>query len=533
MISRSLVLFSILTATTAFAQEVSLEDRLSEKEQRLEDLYAEYWRVEYKVALGDRKASSLPIQQKLREVVLDEDFIRELKAAKFTDPLLQRRRKLFLEEAIHTRIFTTPELAKLVEAIERDEADFRYDLGGRKLRRSEVNNLIATSTDRELRRRAWESTAKLSAQTGNRIRQAMKMRLELGRQHAGQYYPDFQLERKGVVERRRLLEMFERIRLETQPEYDRLLERIRKELNVEKVEPWDISYFFTRLTQQAGGKTEEELFPRNRMWDRSRRLTAALGMDLEKLPVEFRIAEITFGGGTYPILYRREVRILVNKYKGLRFIDTLLHEVGHALHYSYNADPTFILAGSYSEPFDEGLGQVMALMLYRPELATRFFGITPAQAESIRERYRLKLLVDLRETMADSLFEFAAYENPERDFVADYNRIYEQHLGVDLRGQPVWAFDPFYSSGPIYLQSYVLAEMVGWQVHAALEKRFGVSWDAKTGQFMKEKFFSYGGRATLDQILEGGTGEPLNPDHLIRALKEGASGAAPAHSVPR
>jgi len=321
--------------------------------------------------------------------------------------------------------------------------------------------------------------------------------------------------------------------VDTQPEYDRLLARMRQELNIENVEPWDISYFFTQWTRKGSEKSEEKLFPQRKMWNRTRRLTAALGLDLDNLPVDFRIAEITFGGGTYPILYRREVRILVNKYKGLRFIDTLLHEVGHALHYSLNADPTFILAGSYSEPFDEGLGQVMALMLYRPELSTRYFGLTAAQAENIRERYRLKLLVDLRETMADSLFEFAAYEDPGRNFAADYNRIYEQHLGVDLHGRPVWAFDPFYSGGPIYLQSYVLAEMVGWQVHAALEKRFGDAWNPKTGDFMKEKFFSWGGRATLDQILEAGTGEPLNPEHLIKALKSAPAAAEPDRSSRR
>jgi oligoendopeptidase F len=527
-----LLILALSGLVPAAAQTGSLEQRLSEKERRLEDLYAQYWRAEYKVALGDRSVSSLPIQQKLREVVLDDEFLRELKAADFTDPLLQRRRKLFLEEAVHTKIFTTPELAKLVEEIERDEADFRYEVDGKKLRRSEINNLIATSPDREVRRRAWESTAKLSLRTDDRIRRAMKMRLDIGRRYGGQYYPDFQLERKGVVDRGRLMAMFERIRVETQPEYDRLLARMRSELEIDKVEPWDLAYFFTHWTKQGSGKSEDDLFPRKQMWQRSRRLTAALGLDLDKLPVEYRAAEITFGGGTYPILYRREVRILVNKYSGLRFIDTLLHEIGHALHYSYNADPTFILAGSYAEPFDEGLGQVIALMLYRPELSTRYFALTQEQAQRIRERYRLKLLVDLRETMADSLFEFAAYENPERDFVADYNRIYEQHLGVDLHGQPVWAFDPFYSGGPIYLQSYVLAEMVGWQIQAAVEKRFGTDWGQAVGKYLKEKFFSYGGRATLDQILESGTGEPLNADYLINALKQ-PSAAAPGRSAPR
>jgi hypothetical protein len=232
-----------------------------------------------------------------------------------------------------------------------------------------------------------------------------------------------------------------------------------------------------------------------------------------------KIADITFGGGTYPILYGKEVKILVNKYTGLRFTDTLLHEAGHGLHYSFSNEPSFILRAGYAEPFDEGLGQVMALMLYRTEVATRTFGLSAEQARLVEERYRLKNLLDLRETIADSVFEFEAYANPDQDLAALYNRIYSGYIGVEMHGTRPWAFDPFYSTGPIYLQSYVLAEMVGWQVHHALDQKFGREWDAQTGAYLREKFFSRGGLLTLDQIMQEGTGEPLNPRYMIDSLK--------------
>ena len=64
-----------------------------------------------------------------------------------------------------------------------------------------------------------------------------------------------------------------------------------------------------------------------------------------------------------------------------------------------------------------------------------------------------------------------------------------------------------------------LLQLVGWQVHHALDAKFGRNWDARTGAYLREKFFSRGGLLTLDQIMQEGTGEPLNPQYMIESLK--------------
>jgi Zn-dependent M32 family carboxypeptidase len=96
---------------------------------------------------------------------------------------------------------------------------------------------------------------------------------------------------------------------------------------------------------------------------------------------------------------------------------------------------------------------------------------------------------------------------------------------MPIRDGRNWAYNPFYSSGPIYLQSYVVAEMVGRQTHHALDERFGPTWDARTGAFLKEKFFSRGALYSVDEIMEQGTGEALTPKYLIEALQS-------PHSAP-
>jgi hypothetical protein len=75
------------------------------------------------------------------------------------------------------------------------------------------------------------------------------------------------------------------------------------------------------------------------------------------LSIDLKVADIAFGGATYPVIYGREIKMLVNRHTGLRFTDTLMQEFGHAVHYSLIDEPSFLLKSGYSEAFDEGAGQ--------------------------------------------------------------------------------------------------------------------------------------------------------------------------------
>ncbi|MGH9556507.1 MAG: M3 family metallopeptidase [Terriglobales bacterium] len=504
------------------AAQSSLETRLTEKERQLEGLWAEFWRTDREMTLGNDKLSTVPIRQKIRVVLTEPHFLREIKSARFDDPTLARRRQFFLQEAEEALIIGDQKLARLVEEMEHDEGAIRYRVGGKRLTRAELNRVLAHEPDRELRRNAWMAQEQITALTGARVRKAMKMRKALARRHAGREFSDFMLERKQT-DRRRVLDWFEQVRRETEGEFQELLARMRRELKVEKLEPWDTDYYFSTLT----GEWEEKLLKPEEGWSTVKKVAAALGLDLERPGLDVVIADITFGGATYPIYYGKEARIVMNKYTGVRFADTLLHESGHGLHFTMMSEPSFLLRANYAEPYGEGLGDVMSLLLYREQFAIGYFGLTAEQFRALRERRRLRALVSLRETIADSLFEFAAYENPDQDLAPLYNRIYSDWLGVDMHGASTWAFDPFYSSGPFYLQSYVLSEMVATQVHHALEQRFGKTWGPEAGAYLRDHFFTRGGRVPLDEIMREGTGEPLTANYLIEALKAPSVAATP------
>ena len=62
-----------------------------------------------------------------------------------------------------------------------------------------------------------------------------------------------------------------------------------------------------------------------------------------------------------------------------------------------------------------------------------------------------------------------------------------EYLGVDMHDTTVWAFNPMYGSDPIYLESFVVGEMVAHQIQHKTDQEFGKKWDKKAGEYLKTR----------------------------------------------
>jgi oligoendopeptidase F len=273
MVVRVLMLLAVLAASVA-PDSATVATQLDGREKQLESLYADYWRTEYKIALGTPNLSSRPIQEQIRGVVSDENFLHELENAKFSDAQLKTRRKLFLNEAVYTKITNDPQLTGVVEQITQHESAMRYNVGDSILTRAEITDLLAHNPDRKLREQAWRATTQITAANGARIQNAIKLRNELAGKYSDELFSIFLLHRKGL-EVQELFQWFDQIKEQTEPEYQRLLERMRHDLGVAKVEPWDLEYYFANFTNDF----ESEKFPTDEGWTKSKELATSLGYD--------------------------------------------------------------------------------------------------------------------------------------------------------------------------------------------------------------------------------------------------------------
>jgi oligoendopeptidase F len=491
----------------------SVEAVLGGKEQELEQLYATYWQIQYRLEQGDTSVSDVDVNRKIRDVLNDPEFLQTLKTAHLDDPILQRRRQIFLAVATDSQISTEADLVTRVESIRKDGSTIRYKVGAQQLDRPELDNVLGHEANRNFRRQAWYAQADLTRRTGDRIREVMKLRNQLGQRYANENFSDFMLGRRAT-NRQDLLHWFEQIRTATEPDYHALLSRMQRDLGIEKPEPWDLEYYFSTLSPGLDSK-----FGPEGGWQRTTEVAGVLGFDFSRLPVEVKITDITFGGYTMPIWYGKEIKMLVSRHTGVRFADTMLHESGHALHFTFVQEPTFILRDNYPPPMDEGLGQTMSLMMFRPEISTTIYGLSREEAGFLMERRRWESNYSLRALMVESEFELDAYDNPAQDLTTLYDRVCSKYLDVDCHQSNTWGYDPFYAAIPIYQQNYVLAEMFAYQVHHTLDQKFGRNWGREGGSYLHDKFLTRGGSLTLDQIMQQGTGEGLSARYLIAALQ--------------
>src|SRR4030095_5510358 len=111
------LLWLVMVSPVLAEDRATVATHLDARENQLEALYADYWRTEFKIAMGEQNLSSRSIQEQIRAVVSDEKFLRALNRTSFSSPQLQMRRKLLLNEAIYTRIINDPALTAVVEQI--------------------------------------------------------------------------------------------------------------------------------------------------------------------------------------------------------------------------------------------------------------------------------------------------------------------------------------------------------------------------------------------------------------------------------
>ena len=67
------------------------------------------------------------------------------------------------------------------------------------------------------------------------------------------------------------------------------------------MEPWDLDFYFSTLTNNF----EDALFAPEKGWARARQVALGLGYDLNKLPIEMRVADLSFAGAAYPYPIRQ------------------------------------------------------------------------------------------------------------------------------------------------------------------------------------------------------------------------------------
>lgn len=492
----------------------------------LDDLEVQQWVLERAATLeayeqwrGEPHHLLAPINRLITGHQIRRDYARLIDrwTGKVADSALARR--LEIQAKYFRPAKADPALAlalgDLQVTIQDTFRQFRFQLGGQALTQTQLGAVIDSSPDRAVRRAAFEAIPQVSAKTGAPIRQAMAMTDRMGRQQGFPNGAAAELANSSLTPSQVLrdLDAFEQA---TRPTYQALLAQMARDLQLDRVEPWDLDFWFR--TQQLA---VADAYPREQGMPRIRALVTGMGWNPDSLPITVTVHDVPTGGVAFPVRPPYEARLLSNPFSGVRFYSTLFHEYGHTLHATQiRPDLPPGLLGMDERPGNEGYAETLGHFAYDRRFLARVGGVNPEQAAALERLGKLQQLLWLRRTIAANAYaEVQAYLDLEADLDSIYRASYRRFVGVDLPAGDYATARDFYGTAPLYFPTYLYANMIAAQLREAMRKEFGVedlSAEPRVAGWMRDKLFAPGRSIAWPAKIRRATGRTLD----ARALAE-------------
>ncbi len=492
----------------------------------IEDLEAMQWVLDRAGALegyaqwkGERHHQVAAVARLETSLSTRRDYARVLDQWKgrVKDSLLARRLELQVRYFLPAK--ADPALALALDdlqiAIQDTFRQFRYRVAGRSLTQTQLAAIVDSSSDRKLRREAFEAIAQIGERTGGPIRQAMAVTDRIGRQQGFPSGAAARLARNSLTPTQVLrdLDAFEQA---TRPTYQALLARVARDLGIERVEPWDFDFWFR--TQEGA---VADAYPLDKGLPRIRALASGMGFKVNSLPITVTIYDVPTGGVAFPIRPPYEARLLSNPFGGARFYSTLFHEYGHTLHATHiRPDLPLTFLTLDEQPATEGVAETLGHFAYDRRFLAREGGVNPEQAAALERLGKLQQLLWLRRSVgANAYAEVQAYLDLEADLDSVFAASYRRFVGVELPPGDYAGTRDLYGTSPLYYSAYLYANMIATQLREAMRREFGtedLSQEPRVAEWLTRHFYATGRSVPWPEKVRRATGRPLD----ARALAE-------------
>ena len=437
---------------------------------------------------------------------------------------------------------------EILDRIQKLEADanavynnHRGIVGSEPVGENGIREILKSSSDGARRREAWEASKTVGREVAASVRELARLRNRLARE-AG--YPDhfhrsLDLQDIDAVDLEALMSSLEEATDKPFRELkSRLDARIRKDFGVTEVMPWHLTDpFFQSYAETAAGTQDDidNFFRDKDLEALTRRTYDNMGLevrdvlsrsDLHERPGKSQHAFCIGIGRDYPY----DVRVLANVRPDSYWMDTMLHEFGHAV-YDKHINPSLpYLLRTYAHlGVTEAVAIMMGSLAEDPAWLSTVAGIPEVTSDGHREelgrRGRSDRLVFMRWALVVFHFEKALYEDPDRE---DLNTVWwdlVERLQLlkrpPNRDEPDWAAKIHIAVAPVYYHNYVLGHLISAQLKSYLESYItgGPFYESEvSGRYLLEAVFGPGARDNWRDTILRATGEPLNPDYFIRAV---------------
>ncbi len=397
-----------------------------------------------------------------------------------------------------------------------------------------IKRILRESDDVTERREAWEASKTVGAAVADDVRELARLRNEAARVLG--YRDWFALSiAVSELDEGRLFETLaacDRATAEPFAHWKAALdERLATRFGcaASELRPWHYADPFFQDAPPDGGVDLDPLFRGRDLVDLGRQTFAGIGIDvagtLARSDLFPRPAKCQHAF-CMDVDRAGDIRVLMNVTDNHDSMDTLLHELGHAVYdLGFQEELPWLLRDTHLVT-TEASALLFGSLAGQREWLVEVLGIEPDEAASLEDRLRAaraaELLVFTRWVLVMTNFERELYANPEADLDRIWWELVSRYQLVrppDGRSAPDWAAKIHIAVAPVYYHTYLYGSIVALQLQDALRREAGgIVGRADVGRLLGERLFASGMSERWDRLVEGATGSPLSVGSLTREV---------------
>jgi len=449
----------------------------------------------------------------------------------------------YLENQIEPELLK--QIVELGTQVEKKFSVFRGSIHGKKVSSNEIDEILKHETDSRKRKDAWLASKQVGEEVAQDLIALVKLRNQAAQKLGFENYYVMSLttSEQNLDE---LTQIFNELRQLTDEPFESIkaeLDSILAEdygIGVEGLMPW---HYHDPFFQEAPNIFEVDFdtyYADKDVKELAAKFYDSIGMPVEEI---LKVSDLYEREGKNPHAFMTDidregdVRILCNIRNNERWMETMLHELGHAVYEKYmDFDAPYLLRGPAHIFTTEAVAMFFGRLSRNAPWMQKMLNITDEQRQEIEKMafksQRLKQLVFARWCQVMFNFEQQLYTNPDQDLTKLWWDMVEEYQYVTRpsgRDKPDWAAKIHFSSSPVYYHNYMMGELMASQVHHYLvhnvlgldsDKDVSYVGQKKVGNFFRKKIFEPGARYYWNEMIERATGEPLTPKYFVEQFVE-------------
>ncbi len=459
------------------------------------------------------------------------------------DPMLKRQLDLLYREYLAKQI--DPELNEritgLASKIEGVYANYRAEIDGNKISDNEVTRILKAERSSKKREKVWRAQKSIGDVVAKDIVQLARLRNQAAKQlgYASYFHMAMDLSELSPEQVEsvfgELYALTETPFVEIHAEIERVFEQ-RYGIKRENLRPWHYEDLFAQEAPSVFDVDLDSYYADIDIEDIAKRYYASFNMPVKDILERSDLYERQ-GKSQHAFSFfidrKQDIRILCNLVPNMRWMETMLHELGHATYDKYlDPDLPFVLREPAHAFTTEGVAMLFGGFAIKAPWMAKALALDEDSMKKIDRatsaNLRMSKIIFARWSMVILNFEKELYRDPDQDLgnlwwklVRKYQLITapENSTGTE------WATKIHIATYPVYYQNYQLGELFASQVLNTIAKKFMPNeriqqvtfWDmVEAGDYIKKYVYGPGKKLPWNEMIEQATGEPLTAKHFVK-----------------